>query len=44
MGKVRALKAAGWPNTKIAEEMGVSDVTIAKRIKEEEQDEDRTGI
>jgi len=33
-GKISALHKAGWSNVKIAEEMGTSDVTIAKRLKD----------
>lgn len=31
-GKIMALKNAGWTNKKIAEEMGVSEPTISRRI------------
>ena len=34
MGKVRALRDAGWTFDKIADEMGVSPQTIANRLKE----------
>lgn len=33
MGKVRALRKAGWTLDKIADEMGVSTSTIANRLK-----------
>lgn len=36
MGKVRALRDAGWPLSEIATEMGVSPQTIANRLKGEE--------
>lgn len=36
MGKVRALRDAGWPMSEIATEMGVSPQTIANRLKGEE--------
>lgn len=36
MGKVRALRKAGWTFDKIADEMGVSPQTIANRLKGEE--------
>ena len=36
-GKIKALHDAGWSNMKIADEMGVSDVTISKRLKEMEE-------
>lgn len=35
MGKVKALRNAGWSLEAIAEEMGVSGQTIANRLKEE---------
>jgi len=35
MGKVKALRDAGWSVDKIADEMGVSKPTIASRLKEE---------
>ena len=38
MGKVRALKKAGWNVASIAEEMGVSQQTIYSRLKEEKDD------
>ena len=34
LGKIAALHNAGWSNRKIAEEMHVSDVTIANRLEE----------
>ena len=36
MGKVKALRDAGWPLSEIAAEMGVSPQTIANRLKVEE--------
>ena len=33
MGKVKALRKAGWTLEKIADEMGVSSQTIANRLK-----------
>lgn len=33
MGKVQALRNAGWSLKKIADEMGVSDVTIWNNLK-----------
>lgn len=33
MGKVKALRKAGWTLEKIADEMGVSSQTIATRLK-----------
>ena len=36
MGKVKALRKAGWTLDKIADEMGVSPQTIAHRLKGEE--------
>lgn len=36
MGKVKALRKAGWSLDKIADEMGVSPQTIANRLKGEE--------
>lgn len=36
MGKVKALRKAGWTFDKIADEMGVSPQTIANRLKGEE--------
>lgn len=36
MGKVKALRDAGWPLSEIAAEMGVSPQTIANRLKGEE--------
>ncbi len=36
IGKVRALRDAGWPLSEIAAEMGVSPQTIANRLKGEE--------
>jgi DNA-binding NarL/FixJ family response regulator len=32
-GKIKALRVAGWSIAKIADEMGVSEPTIAKRLK-----------
>lgn len=37
MGKVKALRNAGWSFDKIGDEMGVSAQTIANRMKEYEQ-------
>jgi len=37
MGKVKALRNAGWSYDKIGDEMGVSAQTIANRMKEYEQ-------
>lgn len=34
MGKVKALRKAGWAYAKIADEMGVSTQTIVNRLKE----------
>ena len=34
MGKVKALRNAGWSYSKIADEMGVSVATISNRLKE----------
>lgn len=42
-GKLLALHKAGWSNVKIADEMGVSDVTVGKYLKqltEEEKNEE----
>lgn len=42
LGKVKALHRAGWPNNKIADEMGVSAATICyhlKKMKSEVQDD-----
>ena len=36
IGKVKALRKAGWTFDKIADEMGVSPQTIANRLKGEE--------
>lgn len=36
MGKVRALRNAGWTFNKIGDEMGVSSQTIANRLKAED--------
>lgn len=36
MGKVKALRDAGWPLSEIAAEMGVSPQTTANRLKGEE--------
>ena len=36
MGKVKALRTAGWSLEKIADEMGVSAQTIANRLKAQE--------
>ena len=36
MGKVHALKDAGWSFSEIAKEMGVSEQTIRNRLKEDE--------
>ena len=33
LGKIKALKRAGWPNYKIADEMGVSAPTISYHLK-----------
>lgn len=37
MGKIKALRKAGWSFDKIGDEMGVSAQTIANRMKEYEQ-------
>lgn len=39
MGKVMALKKAGWSQKAIAEEMGVSQATISTALRKEEQDD-----
>ena len=42
-GKLLALHKAGWPNTKIAEELKVSDVTVGnylRKLKEEDNEKD----
>lgn len=45
MGKVHALKNAGWSVKKIAEEMGTSQATIYDRLKEErEKEEERNEV
>ena len=38
VGKIRALHNAGWPQAKIADEMGVSLVTVNKYVKRMEED------
>lgn len=38
MGKVRALRDAGWTLEKIADEMGVSAPTISSRLNKEKQE------
>ena len=43
MGKVRALKNAGWSVQKIADEMGVSRPTMNKVIQEMEKKKDGEG-
>lgn len=43
MGKVRALKNAGWSVQKIADEMGVSRLTMNKVIQEMEKKKDGEG-
>lgn len=45
VGKIRALHNAGWSRAKIADEMGVSLVTVGKYInkQEEENAEAKTG-
>ena len=39
IGKARALRDAGWSYAKIGDEMHVSEVTVAKRLKEGGTDE-----
>ena len=39
MGKVKALKNAGWSTPKIADEMRVSVSTVARRLNEEKEEE-----
>lgn len=34
MGKLMALHKAGWSNVKIADELGISDVTVGKYLKQ----------
>ena len=36
LGKVKALREAGWPVTKIADEFGVAEQTVRNWIKEAE--------
>lgn len=38
LGKVKALHRAGWPNNKIADEMGVSAATICYHLKRMERE------
>lgn len=38
LGKVKALRRAGWPNNKIADEMGVSPATICYHLKKMESE------
>ena len=38
LGKIKALKRAGWPNYKIADEMGVSAPTISYHLKRMESE------
>ena len=39
MGKLMALHKAGWSNVKIADELGISDVTVGKYLKQTEEKE-----
>ena len=39
-GKLLALHKAGWSNVKIAAELGISDVTVGKYLKQAEEKED----
>ena len=39
-GKLLALHKAGWSNVKIADELGISDVTVGKYLKRAEEKED----
>lgn len=39
MGKLRALHKAGWSNVKNADELGISDVTVGKYLKQTEEKE-----
>lgn len=43
MGKVTALRNAGWSMKKIADEMGVSEGTIWNNLKKLEEKENETG-
>lgn len=45
MGKLMALHKAGWSNVKIADELGISDVTVGKYLKQmaEENRSDEGG-
>ena len=40
MGKVKALRRAGWTLKDIAEEMDVSPTTISNKLKQEEQEKE----
>lgn len=40
IGKVKALKAAGWTLAKIADEFGVTPQTVANTLKRAKEDED----
>lgn len=42
-GKILALHKAGWSNVKIAEEMGTSDVTVGKYLKQMKEGQDEKG-
>lgn len=45
-GKLLALHKAGWRNVKIAEELGVSDVTVGnylRKMKEKQNDGHKTN-
>lgn len=42
-GKILALHKAGWSNVKIAEEMGTSDVTVGKYLKQMKEGQDENG-
>lgn len=43
MGKVKALRDAGWSFAKIADEMGVSHQTIANRLMKEQENQKEKG-
>lgn len=42
-GKILALHKAGWSNVKIAEEMGTSDVTVGKYLKQMKEGQDENS-
>lgn len=44
VGKLLALHQAGWSNVKIADELGISNVTVANYLKKMEEQDGKTNM